>query len=466
MTVWSIRIMQKLSLLFTTVILASCTAQPPTIPPFTVQNAFTRSGETALEQRWWRHFNTPELNQAVEIAVGNNFTIKAAIERFHAMEAAVRQAGAALLPTAELSATASSQHQNSSSSNRSFSVGLAASYEIDLWGRLRAMRKAAEAELLASREALDIATLTVAAETAATWLSCMENRIQLDLVRQQQRLNRKTEAIIELRVRTGQTGIADLLQQRQLVQKDEAVIAALTARGMRLGHRLNILLGRPPLPAWSLPELTSLPELPPLPATGVPLSLLQRRPDVHQAWLALQAADHNSAAAIANRLPALSVRAGSRTEAPSSSQLFSNWLTSLAANLVAPIFDGGNRKAEVNRRKAIAREQYHLWAESMLVALQEVEDALAEEQSLTTQLASSTAQLRLARDAVAALSRRYRQGATDYQRVLQSTLSAQELERNLLATRLQLLNKRIDLYRALSGGLPATLFQQQPPDNG
>ncbi len=458
--------MQKISLLLTTILVAGCTVQTATTPPFTVQEAFTRSGETAPEQRWWRHFNIPALNEAVESALGDNFTIKTAIARFDEMEATARQAGAALLPAAEISGSASARQQNSSSHSRNFTLGLAASYEIDLWGRLRAIRKAAKAQLLASREAFNTTALSVAAETATTWFSCVENNIQLELVRKQQELNRKTEAIIELRVRTGQTEIADLLQQRQLVQKDEAAIAALTVRSAQLGHRLNILLGRPPKPAWPLPELTSLPELPPLPATGLPLTLLQRRPDIQQAWLALQAADQHTAAAIASRLPSLSLRAGSETEAASSSQLFTNWLTSLAANLAAPIFDAGSRKAEVSRREAIARQQYHLWSESMLAALQEVEDILAEEQALVQQLASGEAQLQLARDAVAALTNRYRQGATNYQRVLQVTLSAQELERSLLTTRLQLLSKRIALYRALSGGLPETLFQQRPPDNG
>ncbi len=102
----------------------------------------------------------------------------------------------------------------------------------------------------------------------------------------------------------------------------------------------------------------------------------------------------------------------------------------------------------------------------MLAALQEVEDILAEEQALVQQLASGEAQLQLARDAVTALTSRYQQGTTNYQRVLQVTLSAQELERSLLTIQLQLLSKRIALYRALSGGLPETLFQQRPPDNG
>ncbi len=245
--------MQKLSLLLTTILLASCTVQTATSPPFTVQEAFTRSGETAPEQRWWRHFNTPALNEAVESALGDNFTIKTAIARFDEMEATARQAGAALLPAAEMSGSASARQQNSSSHSRNFTLGLAASYEIDLWGRLRAMRRAATAQLLASREALNTTALSVAAETATTWFSCVENNMQLALVRKQQELNRKTETIIELRVRTGQTEIADLLQQRQLVQKDEAAIAVCNAAPISSRHglrcRLLINIPRRPLPA-------------------------------------------------------------------------------------------------------------------------------------------------------------------------------------------------------------------------
>ncbi len=412
---------------------------------------------------WWRHFDTPQLNTIVEDALSNNFSIKAAMERFEELAAAARKTEATLLPGVKLNGDNALQQKKGEDSSKKFSLGLAASYEIDLWGRLRAMRQAAEADLLGSREALNITALSVAAETATTWLSYIENTLQMGLVQKQQELNRKKEAIIDLKVRTGQSEIADLLQQRQLVQQDESTLAVLAARKIRLAHRLNILRGRPPQHT-DIDSLTikDLPKLPPLPATGVPLSLLQRRPDVYQAWLALTAADHRTAAAVASRLPALSLRGNIETNGTSSSQLFSNWVSTFAANLLAPIFDGGSRKAEVRRREAVARQRYNIWAETMLTALQEVEDALIEEHALLQQLDSGKRQLQLARDTVHTLNRRYRQGATNYQRVLQATLSAQRLERSLLTIRLQLLIERIALYRALSGGLPNTLFQPTP----
>ncbi len=453
--------MHRLCVFIPIILIAGCMVQTPATPPFTLPDSFSISGEATPDRQWWRHFNSTELDLAVEEALGNNLTIKTAIARIEEIKASTQQAGAALLPTAEINSATSLQQKNSSASNKNFSLGIAASYEVDLWGRLRSIRDAATAKLLASRKALDVAALSIAAETATTWLMRQENRMQQLLVRQQQEINRKTETIIEFRVRTGQTGIADLLQQRQLVQKDEATLAALAARGTQLDHRLNILKGQPPQIASPPPQQKMLPQLPPLPATGIPLQLLQQRPDVHQAWLALKAADQYTAAAIANRLPSLSLRTGIETTAPDGRELFANWLTSITANLLAPVFDGDSRKTEVMRRKAIARQQYHQWTATMLHALQEVEDALVEERSLMQQLESKKQQLRLAQNTVEALGRRYRQGAADYQRVLQATLSAQQLEKTLLNTRLQLLCKRIDLYRALSGGLPDTLFHQE-----
>ncbi len=461
--------MPKLLTLLFILAIAGCTVETAVEPSFAPPKVFSLSGEEELLPRWWHHFNSAALNQAVERALGSNLTLKIATARIEEMQAAAQKVGAALLPAVETRAAASSQRRNSGASSNNFSLGVAASYELDLWGRLRSIKGAAAAELLASKKAFEVAALTIAAETATTWLLLLENRVQQQLVRKQQTINAKTAAIIEWKVRSGQKEIADLLQQRQLIQRDEAELAELSAKETQLCHRLNILQGKPPQSSSFLSEnneLPQLPELPPLPKTGVPLQLLQKRPDVRQAWLALCAADQYTAAAIASRLPSLSLQANAESVATSGRELFSNWLTTLAANLFAPILDGGRRKAEVKRKQAIATKQYHLWTATMLKALQEVEDALAAESSLARQLASRKEQLQLAQNAAAALNRRYRQGTTNYQRVLQATLSAQQLEKSVLHNRLQLLCERINLYRALSGGVPETLFQQPSSNNG
>ncbi len=448
-------------------LLTGCVTATTTTPPVIAPKAFSDSGEKRLQEKWWQQFNTPELNRVIEQALCGNFSISTAKERIKELEAATSQARATLLPKAEFDANYSGKKQNGNSTNEIFSLGLAADFELDLWGRLRAKRRAALADFLASKELFKTAVLTISAETAITWLSWIENNQQLRLIQEQQQLNRKNEKIIEWKVLSGLTGIADLLQQRQLIETSEVSLAECKAKGSLLAHRLNILLGKTPQIQPLFSAEIKLPELPPLPATGIPLDLLQYRPDVKASWLAFKAADQRAAAAIADRFPRFSIRAGYETNSVDIGELFNNWLTTFAANLFTPIFDGGFRRAEIKRRQAVAKQKYYLWGEKILLALKEVEDTLTQEKTLKKQMQSYRNQLELAKNSIEAIGNRYRQGEGNYQRVLQATLSRQNLERAILSNQLQLLTNRVSLYRALSGKLPEEEFQKMTSnDNG
>ncbi len=119
-------------------------------------------------------------------------------------------------------------------------------------------------------------------------------------------------------------------------------------------------------------------------------SLLERRPDVRTAWLQIQAADQRVAAAVADRFPRLSLTGRATTANEQIEDLFDNWLASLAANLLAPLVDGGQRRAEVDRTRAVAAEALHDYGQTILEALAEVEDALVLEQRQLEYLPAST----------------------------------------------------------------------------
>ena len=132
--------------------------------------------------------------------------------------------------------------------------------------------------------------------------------------------------------------------------------------------------------------------------------------------------------------------------------LFDNWLATLTANLLAPIIDGGRRQAEVDRTQAVAEEALHAYGQAVLEALAEVEDALVQEQRQVEYLASLNRQLELAEQATERIRERYLNGAENYQRVLTSLLSEQQLQRTRLSARSDLFANRIKLCRALAGG--------------
>ncbi|MGZ8153460.1 MAG: TolC family protein, partial [Methylovulum sp.] len=136
--------------------------------------------------------------------------------------------------------------------------------------------------------------------------------------------------------------------------------------------------------------------------------------------------------------------------------LFSNWLGTIAGNLLTPLVDGGFRIAEVERNRAAAAEALNDYANALLKAVQEIENALVQERQQQQLVASLDKQVQLSQQASEQIRSRYINGAMDFLRVLTAILSQQNLERSLLQAQQQLIDYRIALYRALSGGFPLT----------
>jgi outer membrane protein TolC len=196
-----------------------------------------------------------------------------------------------------------------------------------------------------------------------------------------------------------------------------------------------------------------LPSLPPLPQTGVPGELVQRRPDVQQAWRLVQAADRDLAAAISNRFPRLSLEASISNRTDTARELFDNWLATLAGNLVVPLVDGGERRAEVTRSRAVLEQRVQEYRQTVLTAIQEVEDALTRERQQQQRLERLEQQIDLAGASFRQLRTRYLNGAVSYIEVLNALQDRQDLQRTRLTARQQLLNARVALYRALAGSI-------------
>jgi outer membrane protein TolC len=300
---------------------------------------------------------------------------------------------------------------------------------------------------------------------AKSWYQLVETHLQLDLLRNQRNTNTKVLDLISAHFRAGQAGIADVLQQRQLVEATTGDIAALQADKRVLEHQLTILLGKTP-GTLSLPIPHKLPILPSLPETGLPVNLLNTRPDIRSSYLRLQAADYRVAAAVADRLPRLSISADISTTGERAGDLFNNWISSLGANLFGPLIDGGRRKAEVDRTRAVAKQEFYHYGQTVIEAIGEVENSLIQEKEQRKIITSLEIRLQLAADSIDYIAHRYRQGADDYQRVLLALLSHQGLQRTLLFNRLKLINYRIALYRALSGSTPYLTITETPATHG
>ena len=422
--------------------------------------------DAAPEKKWWETFNDSELNALIEEAFAENINLKKIWARLKQARARAVQAGADLYP--DLSGTAETKHSrqrtknesDSTSTSENHSLGLSSSFELDLWGRVRAEQEAAILSAEASEQALNIAAINLAAEVTNRWLQIIAQRMQKHLLNDQLKTNKTFLELIELRFRHAMVSALDVYQQQQIIDQVRAQIPLVEAQETRLMNELSVLLGKAPRSPLviSRPEL---PELAPMPSTGIPADLLENRPDIRAAQFRLQSAGWDVAAAQADRLPSLSLSASAIFEKDHLDLLLDNWLLSLAAGLTAPVFDGNQRAAEVDRTMALKDENLAAYRQTILTAIREVEDALVTEGMQQEHILGLKQVIQTARKALKQATLRYRNGLTDYLPVLTQLLSVQDLERDLITQQTTLLTNRVSLYCALGGTWTKDLIFQK-----
>ena len=435
-------------------LLAACSGTPePVQTRADLPERFSRGGEAARIDRWWQAFDDPALTRLIDTALADRPQLRAIWARLAQAQAAAGRTRADRFPSVEGTGEASAQDGSGLPSMQDdYSLGLAASYEVDLWGRIDAEADAARLDARATRQELEAGALSLSGEVADAWYRLVAQRARLDLLRRQLETNRTVERVVEVRVRQGQASLADLLRQRELIESTREQISTAEGELELIRNELSVLLGRAPN-GEPLPESRALPSVPALPETGVPAELLTRRPDVRQAVLQVQAADKRVAAAVADQYPRLDLTASLRTTAEDPADLFSNWIGSIAGQLAVPLIDAGRREAEVDRTEAVVAQRLAEFESTALTAIREVEDALAQERQQRRRVDSLERQVELARQALARLRGRYIGGATDFLDVLDGLTRLQGLERELIEARRQRLAARIALARALAGGI-------------
>jgi len=430
--------------------------------PVTPADKFSSDGIIPIADKWWLAFEDPALNQLIDQALNHNFDLRVAYDRLAQARANAKKTGAELIPQLNGSFGANQSYIESNSSRSTvndFSAGFAASYELDLWGRIRFGMHAAELDERAAQQDIQIAAISLSAEVTSTWYKLIDQRLQLALLDKQIKVNQDNVNILFTRFKLGQARAADVFQQKQLLQASIGDKTTVLANLKNFEYQLATLLGQP-VNTLTLSDKQQFPLLPSKPSTGLSSDLIQRRPDIKKAYLKVQAADQRIASAIADRFPKISLSASFNSNTPDLQSLFNNWLATLAGNLVLPIIDGNRRVAEVERNQAIFSETVNQYGAVILTALQEVETALIQEQQQSLLVTSIDKQLVLSQQAYEQILLRYRYGGMDFLRVLSARLSVQTLERSRIRAERELIDFRINLYKALAGGwslkMPAT----------
>ena len=400
---------------------------------------------------WWGTFGDEHLDELMERALAGNLGLQQFAARMEQAEALVRQSGARLYPMLDAAGDYESRwvrpEGGGTSREQGASVGGLLDWELDVWGRLRAARRAQEEEAAAVGYDLQAAQLFLSASVAETYFEILEQRRQLRLLGDQIRANETLLELTRLRFGQGQSSIVDVLQQQEQLAATLSLLPAIEGRVEQLEYALDVLAGAAPGARGRLAS-AGWPGLPELPATGVPSELLARRPDLRAAESMVRAMDYRVAEAVAARLPQFAIGgSASAVGDPGYSAL----VGAAFASVAGPIFDAGLRKAEVELQRGRLREAVAEWSESYLTAVRDVETALVQERKQAELVKRIEEQLEIARRLLRETRNRYAQGLTDYLPVLNAVVTEQNLERELLRSRRELLSFRVALHRALGG---------------
>ncbi len=384
---------------------------------------------------WWQQFQDPVLARLVGQALENNKDLEIAT-------ASVDQA------FAQYGITRAAQRQVV----KDFDASLSASFEIDVWGRLRRASESARASLLASEEGRRTVLMTLVSTVASAYIQLRALDRQLDIAQRTSQSLGEAARLQQLRFIEGAVPESDYRQAESQYQTAAAQVPELERQVARQENFISVLLGRNPGPIARGREIEALffPAVP----DGLPASLLERRPDIRQAEQNLIAANADIGVAKAAYFPRISLTAAFGFESAALSDLFkrTSRTGAIGADMTLPIFNAGRIRNQVARAEAFQREALSSYEKSILVGFQEVEDALIDRTKFSQARevqASNVAALQRFRD-LAAL--RYKEGATIYLEVANAEQSLFNAQLAYVATQSQLFQSYANLYKAMGGG--------------
>lgn len=402
---------------------------------------------------WIASFNDPGLEQLVAEAQANNKNLAASAANVTRARALARQAGAALTPDVGLTAGAarSGSLESGTPENTGYSAGLQVSWEVDIWGRIRAGAQSAQASAQAVEADYRFAQHSLAATTALAYFTVIEANLQTDIAREIVKILEETLRIVKFRYENDMVSSQDLALVRSDLASARERLTTSEGSYRDALRALELLLGR--YPSAELAVRKTLPDVPPPPPAGVPSELLERRPDIIAAERRVAAAFNALTQAKAARLPALSLTGDIGGSSPTLTDLLNptNMAWRAGANLLAPLFDGGVRRENVVIATAEQEQALAAYGQTALEAFSELETALdqgvvvAEREKALKEAAEEAGRAYRVADL------QYQEGETDLLDVLTIQQRVIDTRRNLAFVQRLLLDQRVSLHLALGG---------------
>jgi NodT family efflux transporter outer membrane factor (OMF) lipoprotein len=408
---------------------------------------------------WWRGFRSAELTALVEESITSNLDIAAAVARIVQADAQARVAGAALLPIVDLDSSASRSRPPGGPDRNTFNLSLSASYEIDFWGKNRALQRAAEQLAVASRFDREVVMLTTIATVMNTYFRVLAAQDRIRVARENIAAATRVLRLIQERLDVGTASDLDRAQQESIVATERAAIPPLEQSLRQDKATLAVLIGRPPERVTIRGGSMSRIAVPPV-TPGLPSDLIAQRPDVREAEAQLASVNADVHAARAAFFPSIRLTGDGGFQSAALQALFrpESVFYNVAASLTQPIFDGARLQGLFDLQKGRQDELLQAYRQAVINGFADVDRALIAVQQ-------TARRERLQRDVVSSTRRafeiaetRLREGTVDLVTVLNTQQALFQAQDILAQARLLRLQAVVGLFQALGGGW------QYPPE--
>ncbi|MFO1414459.1 MAG: efflux transporter outer membrane subunit [Burkholderiales bacterium] len=448
-------------------LLAGCTVGPDyTRPAVDAPAAFLYAPKDAADTAntmWWKQFGDPVLDQLIAEALAHNLNVKVAAANVEQAAGVLTQTRSALFPQVGYDASGGRARTSESSATpelsrlipnpqNAYQAVLSASWEIDLWGRIRRLSESARANLLATDEARRGVILSLVASVAGNYLTLRGLDEQLVVAKQTLATYAESLRLFELQFKYGQISQMNVAQVQSQYETAAAQIPVIENQIAQTQNALSVLVGRNPGAIARGKDVYQL-ALPQVPA-GIPSDLLERRPDLRQAEDALIAANAQIGAAKALYFPQIALTAGGGNGSTALNSLFSGparvW--SYAGTVTGPIFTFGAVSGQVAQAEGAQQAALYGYQYAIQNAFADVDNALVNAQKLGQQQAAQERLVAALKDYARLARMQYDGGYTSYTTVLQAEQTLFPAELQLAAIRASVFAASVNIYKAMGGG--------------
>jgi len=441
--------------------------RPPVNTPDSFRGTADTSTNSLADLPWWQVFHDETLQTLIRTALTNNYDLRIAVTRVEQARALAAQARSQFFPQVDYAGfagrgknVANNMPSPTGTGGTIFGADVNASWEIDLWGRIRRLNESARAQYLATEEARRDVMISLIGQMAQDYFQLLALDRQLEIAKQSTNSFGQSLKIFTERLQGGVASKLETSSAEALMDSAAATIPELEQQIAMQENLISVLLGQNPA-AILHGNVALEKQLPPDVPAGLPSNLLERRPDIREAEQQLRSANAQVGVARANFFPQLNLTGlfGAASSDLSEFTAGENIAWSIAAGLTGPLFHGGQLRAQYAQAWA-ARDQSALqYQAAVLNAFLEISDALISREKLGAARVHQTQAVAAYQEAVKVSMQRYRLGNSSYYEVLQEQQQLFPAENSLVQIQLNQLLAVVQLYRALGGGWQTNAIQ-------